>query len=277
MSRTTTRLTATAQKLLTAFILLAPWMHVAAADFDQFKGQPTNQSSKRDNGSCRVLAGKVVLTNIFVSDPESEWDRQQRREVRRRMAQALKFIHRQSARYGQTLQFHQTKFSFAYQDPIPTRLGADPAWTQQVIESAAGESPNDLAARLRRELAADGVLIVLHVNKSARSYNLTYYQSIDCNYRAERIVCFAKYEDDRQTAAGSYAHEILHAFGAGELYFPYDETDSRKQVAARLFPQDIMYRVEYQLRDLEIGDYTAYRIGWIDTLHEKYRVFQDPD
>lgn len=277
MFRTTTHPPATSRNVLIAMLLLVPATRCAAEDFDQFKGQPTNQSSKRDNGSCRVLAGKVVLTNIFVSDPESEWDRQRRREVRRRMAQALKFIDRQAARYGQTLQFHQTKFSFAYQHPIPTRLGADPAWTQQVIESAAGESPNDLAARLRRELAADGVLIVLHVNKSARSYNLTYYQSIDCNYRAERIVCFTNYEDDRQTAAGSYAHEILHAFGAGELYFPYDETDSRKQVAARLFPQDIMYRVEYQLRELEIGDYTAYRIGWIDTLHEKYRVFQDPD
>jgi hypothetical protein len=74
----------------------------------------------------------------------------------------------------------------------------------------------------------------------------------------------------------SYAHEILHGFGAGELYFPYDKSDSRRRLAGKIFPWDVMYRVEYKLRGLEIGAYTAYRLGWLDTLEDEHRVFEDP-
>lgn len=277
MNRTTARSRALFRCLLAAVFLPAPGLPVTAGEFDHLKGRPTNQASKRDNGSCGVFTGKVALVNIFFSDPESDFKRSDRREVRRRTKQTLKFIQGEAAKYDQTLQFEQTWKSAALLESIPTRLGADPAWTQRAISLAMGEAPNDVVGRLRRERAADHVLFVLHVNKSARSHNLSYYDSVDPAYHAERVVCYLRYEDDRPTAVGSYVHELLHAFGAGELYFPYDETDTRKQLASQLFPKDIMYRVEYRLRDLEVGDYTAYRIGWLDALPDRYHVFQDPD
>ena len=42
-----------------------------------------------------------------------------------------------------------------------------------------------------------------------------------------------------------------------------------------LFPNDVMYRVDYDISRLSVGAYTAFRVGWLDNLPEAYRSFED--
>jgi hypothetical protein len=148
-------------------------------------------------------------------------------------------------------------------------------WTENVIRRSAGSSAVELVKRTKDQHETDNVIICLHVNKPALSYNLAYYDNVDRLYGAERMICFSSYPDGRQTAAATYAHEILHLFGAGDLYFPYDRDDARKDRAARLFPNDVMYRVDYDLNRLDVGAYTAFRVGWTNKLDPRYEVFDD--
>jgi hypothetical protein len=256
---------------------LLPAAPTAASELAQMKGKPTNQASKRDNGSAAVLAGNVLLANIYVSDARSAWTSPDRREVRRRLAAAARFIADQAERYGRRVVFTQIDVDVAHKGEVSTSLAADPGWTQQVLANAGTGPTADLLGRLTERHGAEHVLFVLHVNKAGRSYNLTYSDGIHSEYWAERVVCFTRYDNQWPTTAASYVHEILHAFGAGELYFPFDVNNTREQLAGRVFSDDVMYRVDYQLRRLEIGDYTAYRIGWRDTLQQEYRVFEDSD
>jgi hypothetical protein len=119
------------------------------------------------------------------------------------------------------------------------------------------------------------VLLLIHVNKKATSYALSYYDNIDPTYTAERVVCFNHYADGRPSAAATYAHEILHGFGAGELYFPFDESDRRKKLGRQMFPDDVMQRVDYDISKVTVGAYTAYRVGWLETLADECKVFED--
>ena len=114
-----------------------------------------------------------------------------------------------------------------------------------------------------------------HVNKAALSYNLAHYDHVDDTYVAERMICFTHYPDGRPTAAATYAHEILHLFGAGDLYFPYDRDERRKELARRWFRDDVMLRVDYDMSRLTIGHFTAFRVGWLDKLKPEYEVFED--
>ena len=98
---------------------------------------------------------------------------------------------------------------------------------------------------------------------------------MDDTYLAERMICFTRYPDGRTTAAATYAHEILHLFGAGDLYFPYDRVARRKEMARRAFPDDVMRRVDYDIATLSVGPFTAFRVGWLDELKPEYRVFED--
>lgn len=236
----------------------------------------SNQASKRDMGSADVLAGKVAICHVFCFDNESYWQPAEKDRALQLVQQALEFIQQESRRHNQVVQFVQRSIGpVKIERTITTSATASPAWTEEVIDQASGHNAKELVKRLKNELAADSVLVCLHVNKSALSYNLAYYDNVNSKFGAERMVCFLRYPDGRETAAATYAHEILHLFGAGDLYFPYDTTPARKLRAAKLFPNDVMYRVDYDVQDLNVGPFTAFRVGWTDQLDTQLRMFED--
>ena len=243
---------------------------------EKARGLKTNQASKRQNGSAGALLGPVVLYNLFVDDQQSSWSKEDRDRARSRMQAATDFLSLHARKYGKKIDIIQD-----YQDglkldrELPTDMFVDPGWTEAVFKLTGASSGNDLVARLKKKHKVEDVLLIIHVNKKATSYSLSYYDGIDPVYAAERVVCFFRYGDGRPSAAATYAHEILHGFGAGELYFPFDETNDRKKRGQLLFPNDVMQRVDYDLSQLNVGAYTAFRVGWLNKLPEDYKVFED--
>ncbi len=236
----------------------------------------SNQASKRDIGSARKLSGKVVVCHIFCFDGESQWQPAGKQRVLKLTQQAFAFIRTESLRHNLMVHFDERIVGPAnIQQNISTDAMADPNWTEEAIKAASGVTGVELVTNLKNDLSADSVILCLHVNKSALSYNLAYYDNVAEKFSAERMVCFARYPDGRETAAATYAHEILHLYGAGDLYFPYDLTPRRKIRAGELFPHDVMYRVDYNIGRLNVGPFTAFRVGWTDNLASNLRAFED--
>jgi len=247
----------------------------ASPDFRN-RGLKSNQASRRGMGSAKTLSGSVCLYNIFVSDGDSSWSDKEKAEAGKRVQQAIDFVAGQARGYNVGVKFTQVTASpVSYTKAIPTDAFVDPKWTEEVFELASGKNGNDLVAFLREKHKVQHVALILHVNKPATSYNLSYYANVSSVYAAERAVMFNSYANKHPTAPASYAHEILHVFGAGELYFPFDKDNTREQIAKRLWPHEIMLIIEYDMSRLKIGDYTAYRAGWLDELKAEYRVFED--
>ena len=239
-------------------------------------GLKSNQASKRNAGSAARLSGSCVIYSIFVSDRLSRWREDQEREVHAKLGDAVEFIERESRRYGIDSSFQLAppeRYSVPFR--LPTQTFSDPRWTETVIEGQSGMSGASLVDHLRSLYQVDNVALCLHANKSALSYNLAYYDNVSDTYFAERMICFTRYPDRRETATATYAHEVLHLFGAGDLYFPYDRVDRRKDEAKRIFPNDIMLRVDYDMSRLTVGPFTAYRVGWTDRLRPAFHLFED--
>ena len=240
------------------------------------KGLKSNHASRRDRGSAKTLSGSVCLYSIFVSDKASSWSENEKAEVQGRMEAAAGFLVAQAGRYGVSVKFVQvTAGDVNFPKGAPTDVFANPAWTEEVLKLATGKSGSQFAGFLKEKHNVQHAGLFLHVNKAATSYNLSYYANVDPTYAAERAVMYTRYADMQPTAAASYAHEILHIFGAGELYFPFDKDEKRAEMAKRLWPNEIMYMVDYKIRKLTVGPYTAYRVGWVEQLKPEYQVFED--
>ena len=239
----------------------------------------SNHSSRRANGSARILTGRVCFYQVFVSDADTSWPEKARERARACVKSSVGFIAKEAKKYGADVTFVQeVGKDVAFASEIPKDMFAPPAWTEKVVRASSGSSGNDLVSRLKKERKADHVLILLHVNKSALSYNLTWYgKGFNPTWRAERVVLFTRYPKGKDTVCATYVHEILHGFGSGELYFPFDQTDERKKKAKKLFPNDVMFRVDPKLNRLSIGEWTAYRVGWTESLNPDHRAFEDPD
>ncbi|MCE5279845.1 MAG: hypothetical protein ABFD92_03475 [Planctomycetaceae bacterium] len=235
----------------------------------------SNQASKRNQGSAAVLRGRVCIYNIFVSDAESAWSKDKENQVSRRMAEALEFLGDHAADYKVSVEFVQVSVKADSKTLVPTDMFQRRGWLAQAIKTAAGMDPNDLVLSLKKQHRAEQVAVVVHVNKSGTSYNLSWSGLVQPPHACEEAVMFDRYPSKEPTAAASYAHEILHLFGAGELYFPFDQDDVRKKAAAKLWPTDIMRMVGYEIKKLTLGEFTAYRIGWMETLKPEHRTFED--
>ena len=236
----------------------------------------SNHASRRHHGSAAILRGRVLLHHLWAEDATSSWSDAEQAEVQGRIRDATAFLGRWARERGIDLAFvEETAGRIRSDSDLPTDMFADPAWTERLVRSTGAADANRLVADLKRHHRADGVLLVIHVNKAADTYNLAFRAGVHPAFAAERIVCFSRYPDQRPTCAASYAHEILHPFGAGELYFPFDRTDERAKRARHLFPNDIMFRVDRNLDALNIGPWTAYRIGWTDHLDADLRALED--
>ncbi len=240
----------------------------------------SNQSSKRDIGSAGMLEGTVHIEHLFLSDDYSQWTQFEKDRVRRKLNEAYHFISFQSRRFPsrdrKPLRFLDAHFEdITVKGRIPRDAHADPKWTETAIGLYGEGSAEKKVEQIKRQSNPDHVIFCLHVNKPALSYNLAFYDNVAPIYAAERMICFTSYPDTRETSAATYAHEILHLFGAGDLYFPYDKTPARKESAAQRFPDDVMYRVDYDIFRLSIEAFTAYRIGWVDHLPTDLLYLED--
>ena len=236
----------------------------------------SNQASKRSVGSAKLFSGRICIFHVFANDAQASWSEPEKDEVRSRLEQACDFLSQQSELHGHKISFiEEFAPTVSYEKRLPTGTFVNPNWTEEVIRESSGIGSRELVDRLRDNHSADNVVVCLHVNKPALSYNLAYYANVSSTFTAERMVCFSTYPDSRPTAAATYAHEILHLFGAGDLYFPYDQDEYRKRVAKRLFPNDVMLRVDYNLQRLNVGAFTAYRVGWLNQIDPAHKLFED--
>jgi len=216
------------------------------------------------------------MYHVFANDSHSSWSDVEKNEVLGRLSEAYAFLNRQSERHGQTIAFiEQIGPDTEYGKRLPTGTFVDPSWTEDVLKQSASVSAEEIVVRLKKNHNADNAILCLHINKPALSYNLAYYENVSSEFTAERMICYSTYPDARPTSAATYAHEILHLFGAGDLYFPFDRDDYRKQVAKRFFPNDVMFRVDYNLDRLNVGPFTAYRVGWRDKIDVAHKMFED--
>ena len=122
---------------------------------------------------------------------------------------------------------------------------------------------------LKEELNVKQVAYLLAINKDGRSYKLYHSQSsIERQY--EFCVFFSQSIGHTDTTCYStIAHEILHLFGAEDYYDPYGDYPERETLAQKLYPDDIMFSTVTDVNDVNVGNYTAYSVGWTNQLPEE--------
>ena len=228
----------------------------------------------RGSGSAAILSGSVGIYHIFVSEDKDDWSEVDIDLALANVEQSLLYLQYHAELHGVEIVFQEQAVHVVY-EPGVQDMNADPQWSEQLMMATGAMSGNDLVGTIRKTWGVEHVIIVVHANKPGLSYALAWRPDADPTYSAERVVLYTHYPDARPTAAATYAHEILHLFGACDLYYPYDTEDTRRQHAARMFPDDIMLRVDYNISNLNVGDFTAYRIGWHNEIREAHQEFEN--
>ena len=236
-------------------------------------GQPEVLGSPRSSyglGSARYLSGKNLLYSLFVDTTESNWEEEEKKEVLSKLEVAAGYIENSAKQYQEDVQL-----VFNWQENADLKGEAavdfsisDTAYFEDRLDEAIAfwvENIVDFEA-LMKEYKAEGIAILVFVDNPVSSYAIVF----DGTDNPKESVILAGEE-----VPAAYAHEILHVFGAHDLYKDAEYTNEVADYVKEAYPLEIMYTVAdgngRKLNDRIVNivsPITAYHLGWIDYTEE---------
>lgn len=229
-----------------------------------------NPRSSYGLGSACYLRGRNLLYSLYVDTTESSWSKEEREDVLSKLEIASAYIEDSAKQYHEKVELvcdwkenpdltGSAKVEFPINDKADfvERLDQEIAlWVEKKVDYDA----------LMEAYEAEGIALLVFVNNAVSSYAIV-YDGID---NPKESVVLAGEE-----TPAAYAHEILHVFGAHDLYKDAEYTKDVTDYVKKAYPMEIMYTVtdadgekcEDQIVN-EISPITAYHLGWIDYTEE---------
>ena len=124
--------------------------------------------------------------------------------------------------------------------------------------------------KIQEDAGMDQIIYIVAHNKEGYSYAQA-DQDNDENILMEHCVIA---NVNTANSPGTYAHEIMHLFGAQDFYEKERNgkvfNTGRSQMAASLFPTELMLNNWLPISEIVLSDFTAFCVGWLDVMPENY-------
>ena len=229
-----------------------------------------NPRSSYGLGSARYLEGRNVLYSMFVDTPETSWNQEDKELALEKLQIATEYIEDAANEYGVDAELicdwsKEIDLSGQVSVNFPVRDGED--FEEPLDEAIALWVEKDVDYdRLKETYQAEGVALLVFINNPSVSYAIVFDGT---DNPKESVIMFSK------ESPSVYAHEIMHLFGAHDLYEEAEYTSEVSSYVRETYPLEIMYRVtdlQGNAYDDEIvntlSPITAYNLGWVDEIEE---------
>lgn len=241
-------------------------------------GNNIEQTNIGNRGSADHCSGNTVICTIFVNNPQNNWDfsredTSRKKQICTYLGIACDYLQKQAKSYHQSLNFTYdfTADNDLYYTYSTNLYYETDDWDMSLWKYIDTSIPVD---KLLKEYKAENILFLtcMNTDKTNTAISSTRNWYADMPYPYEFISMYFV-DSGVINSPAIYAHEILHCFGAPDLYAPDDEygiNDSFVSWVGENFPNDIMYSCSdlntgnyvYNQITNEISDVTAYYIGW---------------
>ena len=251
------------------------------SDTDTSSEQIIKYNSPYDGGqgSAGSLCGRTIIISIFTDDAETSWnesaeeDNEMIYDSLDNLRISTDYLTEQAARYSADAEFiwdwelyPDLRYNAAFEESLVTEYGdmynVQKDWVEQNIDTET----------LRNSYCADNVLYLFFFNTDFTNQVNPWYLGYSCSpdYYIEFCNIYVRFGDYFVTKPATYAHEMMHCFGAHDLYYA-NEFIPQKYVdyLGNNYSNDIMYTV-YDSKEItnEFSDLDAYYVGLIDHCEE---------
>ena len=218
-----------------------------------------------NRGSATVLRGKIDVHHVFLNTPRRRWRQRARLAALRKVERACRWIVRHAKSYRVPLEFEHTILNgspVVYAGTVPTlennyaELAAFEAFLAQVIEGhgMGQDGPSDEKKAISNECLV--VHMAEYIGRSA--YAVPRYRGQIVRLPQIEYTVVGPWK-----SAAVFAHELLHLFGANDLYHTGALSESINEARSRLLWRSIMFNCDTPLRQLAVDEQTAQCIGWL--------------
>lgn len=223
-------------------------------------------------GSARVLEGKIYVITFFVS--ETDWPIDKKMDLFKQMRDAESWLEWRASEYGKTVRFVNGVHGLF--EPFVTDILPDYESGKPSTEIAftylrqAGCPVDGYKQWVKKNSGCDQSLVFVIANKEGRGYANPFGSGTSDVYPEGAIL----YDSPSfKLYAGSIAHEILHLFGAVDLY---DVTPGMKEIdekMEKMYPKEVMHCSRHPMKELMISPLTAWLVGLTDKQEDWFKTF----
>lgn len=247
-------------------------------------GRDSSDDSK-NTGSARALTGEIFVLSIFVSPPNSKWTTAEVNDMKARLEIAELWLKKQAAEYGKLVIFENGYFGSdgnLVDANIPQMATPDAYfYGQKLVEAVGFGSPQKFMSWVENNRNCSQCLVIVFPHCSGRSFACPTTKPLQRSYpnqfTLETCIVFQRFYDNNPVSApGVIAHEMLHLFGAWDLYELNEMDRTRANTISRMYPNSIMRSSHGDINDCIIDEINAWLVGLRELKKEWYRWFE-PD
>lgn len=230
------------------------------------------------NGSCKTLSGKCMIINVFANDSNSYWTDAAKADARAMLNEGLEFL--KDAADG----YEVSELSFTTVE-VDFRVGEDAAdytaggnYGKSAFIGTEYDGIKQFTDSVCEGKSYDNVCVLFHFNKHGRSYFVPcerdFTNESEWFYEFGVMFYSTPEQGDYFSCPAVYAHELLHAFGAKDLY-EGTVSELGDKLAGTYFASDLMRYEPTNIRECYIGPLTAKLIGWDKWLTPQLKAVLD--
>ena len=253
-------------------------------------GKPYSDWGKSPTGSAKYLDGDTVLVSIYLEDTASSWTTEDRELVEKNMRITDEYLREQGRKYGKEVNLiynldesSELAYRLPYDKPFPGTMS-----DIKEEELDRKKSVNNLywyvndfignsipTESIMKKYGVNSIGYLIFIDGSADSaVTYPYYAWENEVTYAEKCFITLRWQSNMtDVTPDTYAHEILHLFGAKDLYYENSENGVDRGLmnyAFKEYRKDIMLGhatkgVAWKnMITAKIDEPTAHFLGWED-------------
>lgn len=233
-------------------------------------------------GSSKLLEGDNILISIFVDINGNEWTEEEKKYCKDSLEEAVTWIEKEGKAYNKQIRFlydMDSQSDLLYSQSIDFVVDSDSEDTNQYtyyLYNKLWIQENIDKASIIEKYGTDSIGYLFFLKDEGTSYTYSHYLE-DKNINKEEM-CTIFLEDSSSYGLyenpATYAHEILHLYGALDLYEGASPEDVNEYVT-ETYPYEIMLSTYNEtLIPNEYGEVkmispiTAYMLNWVEEMAE---------
>ena len=219
------------------------------------------------------LIDEVYLLTLFVDTEVDYWEDDEIDYYLEELEKSQSWIYDQAFQYQKSLEFINDYFSDSNELIYLKNLNYIQLrhLLPDIMSELGYDDFNSFLDRNSFDFERQKLKILLFVKNNSRSHAYNYWS----NESVDIAIVYCKHTSGTYTDKYVIAHELLHQFGAWDLYYGESQNRENAVSASALYPYSIMGNTFSNKSKLNVDKLTSWRIGWHNNVEEEFMTF-DP-
>ena len=232
-------------------------------------------------GSANILSGKVYTLSCFISEPSEEWTYEEKLQVLEKLNEGTTWLTKKAAQNGVTLSFEGGNYGLQKDIKLAkidrgTASGKERVdWVTVVLKEIGYQNPLAFQNWVQTKTQCKNAQVIIFAKGKGTGYAMPFSTEMNKDlYFVEGAILYEKYWNGVDLVSSSIVHEILHVYGAWDLYKTFEQTKDREEKARQLFANSVMLRTSFDINELEVDEVSSWLVGWNKSPKDWYEWFR---